>query len=301
MRTQKFGIEIEMTGITRKKASEVIAEYFGTASEYEGTCYDTYIAKDRQERKWKCMSDASIVCQKKTAGGKSMAGREYSTEVVSPILTYADIEDLQEVLRQLRHAGAFVNKSCGIHIHVDASRHTPETLKNLVNLMAQKEDILYKALKVDSQRITYCQKVNEHLLEMINRKKPKTLEQLADLWYADTSDSRTAHYNSSRYRGLNLHATFTKGTIEFRLFNFSTTSIHAGEIKAYIQFSLALSYQALTQKKASSRRSVTDNEKYCMRCWLLRLGLIGDEFKTCRHHLTKHLSGDSAWRHGRSA
>lgn len=301
MRTQKFGIEIEMTGITRKKASEVIAEYFGTASEYEGTCYDTYIAKDRQGRKWKCMSDSSIVCQKKTAGGKSMAGREYSTEVVSPILTYADIEDLQEVLRQLRHAGAFVNKSCGIHIHVDASRHTPETLKNLVNLMAQKEDILYKALKVDSQRITYCQKVNEHLLEMINRKKPKTLEQLADLWYADTSDSRTAHYNSSRYRGLNLHATFTKGTIEFRLFNFSTTSIHAGEIKAYIQFSLALSYQALTQKKASSRRSVTDNEKYCMRCWLLRLGLIGDEFKTCRHHLTKHLSGDSAWRHGRSA
>ena len=302
MKTQKFGIEIEMTGITRKQASEVIAAYFGTESGYEGTCYDTYVAKDRKGRTWKCMSDSSIVCQKKTpSGGKSMAGREYATEIVSPILAYEDIEDLQEVARQLRHAGAFVNKSCGIHIHVDAGRHTPETLKNLVNLMAQKEDILYKALKVDEQRITYCQKVNEQLLEMINRKKPKTLEQLADLWYSDTSDSRTAHYNRSRYRGLNLHATFTKGTIEFRLFNFNTTSIHAGEIKAYIQFSLALSYQALTQKKASSRRSVTDNEKYCMRCWLLRLGLIGDEFKTCRHHLTKNLSGDSAWRHGRSA
>ena len=299
MRTQKFGIEIEMTGITRKKAAEIIAKYFGMVSSYAGTGYDTYVATDRKGRKWKCMSDASIVCQKKTAsGGKSMASREYATEVVSPILEYEDIEDLQEVIRQLRHAGAFVNKSCGIHIHVDAKKHTPESLKNLVNLMAQKEDILYKALKVDSQRLNYCQKVNEHLIEMINRKKPKTLEELADLWYADTTGSRNAHYNNSRYRGLNLHATFTKGTVEFRLFN---SSLHAGEIKAYVQFCLALSHQALTQKKASCRRSVTDNEKYCMRCWLLRLGLIGDEFKTCRHHMIKNLDGDSAWRHGRSA
>lgn len=199
----------------------------------------------------------------------------------------------QEVVRQLRHAGAFVNKSCGIHIHVDAKAHTPETLKNLVNLMAQKEDILYRALRIDPERLNYCKKVNEDLIETINRKKPKTLEALADLWYAQApGESRTAHYNHSRYRGLNLHATFTKGTVEFRLFN-STT--HAGEIKAYVQFCLALSHQALTQKKASCRRSVTDNEKYCMRCWCLRLGLIGDEFKTCRHHMIKNLEGDSAW------
>ena len=245
------------------------------------------------------MSDASITCQKKNdRGGKVIAGREYSTEIVSPILSYEDIGDLQEVVRQLRHAGAFVNKSCGIHIHVDASRHTPQTLKNLVNLMAQKEDILYRALKIAPERLRYCQKVNEDLLGVINAKKPQTLQQLADMWYAGVYGSRTAHYNESRYRGLNLHATFTKGTVEFSLFN-STT--HAGEIKSYIQFCLALSHQALTQRKASCRRSVTDNEKYCMRCWLLRLGLIGDEFKTCSYHLTKNLSGDSAWRHGRCA
>lgn len=299
MRTQKFGIEIEMTGITRERAAQVIAGYFGTVSSYAGGSYSAYHAKDFQGRVWKAMSDASITCQKKTAaGGKSMAGREYSTEIVSPILTYDDIADLQEVVRQLRHAGAFVNKSCGIHIHVDASRHTPQTLKNLVNLMAQKEDILYRALQIAPERLQYCRKVNEDLLGVINRRKPQTLAELADMWYAGTSGSRDAHYNSSRYRGLNLHATFTKGTVEFRLFN-STT--HAGEIKAYIQFCLALSHQALTQTKASCRRSVTDNEKYCMRCWLLRLGLNGDEFKTCRHHMTKNLTGDSAWRHGRCA
>lgn len=94
---------------------------------------------------------------------------------------------------------------------------------------------------------------------------------------------------------MNLHATFTKGTVEFRLFN-STT--HAGEIKAYIQFCLAVSHQALTQKSASPRRTVTDNEKYAFRCWMLRLGLIGNEFKTCRLYFLKHLEGNSAWRHG---
>lgn len=298
MKTQKFGIEIEMTGITRKKAAQIIAEFFGTSSRYLGGCYDSYEATDRKGRQWKCMSDASITCQKQARGCKVSAGREYSTEVVSPILMYEDIEDLQEVVRQLRHAGAFVNKSCGIHIHVDASRHTPATLKNLINLMSQKEDILYKALQISPDRLYYCKKVNGKLVEMINKKKPKTLNDLADLWYEGSIGSRNAHYNESRYRGLNLHATFTKGTVEFRLFN-STT--HAGKIKAYIQFCLALSHQAMTQKKASCRKSVSDNEKYTMRCWLLRLGLNGDEFKTCRYHMIQNLEGDSAWRYGRSA
>lgn len=298
MRSQKYGIEIEMTGITRKKASEVIARYFGTSNTYVGGGYDTYKATDRKGRTWKCMSDSSIKCQKKSGKQTVRAGEMYSTEVVSPILTYDDLEDLQEVIRQLRHAGAFTNSSCGIHIHVDASIHTPATLRNLVNLMVQKEDILYKALAVDSNRLSYCNKVNTALVEVINRKKPQTLEQLADMWYTGSYGDRMAHYNRSRYRGLNLHATFTKGTIEFRLFN---STLHAGEVKAYIQFCLALSHQALVQKKASCRRSVSDNEKYTMRCWLLRLGLNGDEFKTCRHHMIKNLAGDSAWRNGRSA
>ncbi|NBI93183.1 amidoligase, partial [Lachnospiraceae bacterium] len=60
MRTQRFGIEIEMTGITRKKAAEVIAEYFGIESFYLGTYYKTYGAKDRQGRTWKATYDSSI-------------------------------------------------------------------------------------------------------------------------------------------------------------------------------------------------------------------------------------------------
>lgn len=296
MKTQRFGIEIELTGITREEAAKVIANYYGTESNYAGTYYETYEAADRLGRIWKATYDSSITAQKKVRGRIETAGDTYKTEIVSPILTYEDISDLQEIIRQLRHKGAFVNEKCGIHIHVDASNYTPQTLRNIVNIIASKEDILYKALKIDPRRLSYCKKVNEQLIETINRKKPKTMEQLKDIWYAeDPNSSRTKHYNSTRYHGLNLHATFTKGTVEFRLFN-STT--HAGEIKAYIQFCLAVSHQALTQKSASPRRTITDNEKYAFRCWMLRLGLIGDEFKTCRLHFLKNLEGNSAWRHG---
>ena len=293
MRTQKFGIEIELTGITRKKAAEVIARYFGTESTYSGGYYQTYKVKDRQGRTWKATYDSSIVAQEKINGRIVPATDDYQCEIVSPILTYEDMSDLQEIVRQLRHKKAFVNNQCGIHIHIDAKKYTPQTLRNLVNIVASKEDILYKALQIDPARVRWCKKTNENLIRTINRRKPKTMEKLKDIWYADSGDNRTNHYNNTRYHGLNLHSTFTKGTVEFRLFN-STT--HAGEIKAYIQFCLALSHQALSQSKASARRTQTNNEKYAFRCWMLRLGLNGEEFKTCRLHFLKHLEGNSAWR-----
>ncbi|MBB2481075.1 amidoligase family protein [Bacillus sp. APMAM] len=294
MKTQTFGIEIELTGIKRDTAAKVIADYFGTGQpKYIGGSYSLFEAKDAKGRTWKVMYDSSILAEKKENRTRTSAGKEYKTEVVSPILTYDDMKDLQELVRQLRHSGAFTNSSCGIHIHVGAERFAPQTLRNIVNIIASKEDILYKALRIDQRRLRYCKKTNEKLLETINRKKPKTMSELADLWYAEDSNNRNHHYNNTRYHGLNLHATFTKDTVEFRLFN-STT--HAGEIKSYIQFCLAVCHQALNQKKASARKTVTDNEKYAFRCWMLRLGLIGDEFKTCRHHFLKHLEGNSAWR-----
>lgn len=296
MKTQLFGIEIEFTGITRKEAAKCIqTQLKSTASSYVGGNYDAYHVMDSIGRVWKIVSDSSIEPQKKQEKEIRYANSDYKVELVSPILTYEDIEPLQEIIRALRATGAFTNKSCGIHIHVDATPHTPASLKNLVNLMASKEDLLYKALEIDPERLRYCKKVNEELIQTINKKKPKTLEQLADIWYEGYGrESRERHYHQSRYHGLNLHSTFTKGTVEFRLFN---STLHAGKVKAYIQFCLALSNQALTQKTASARRTYTDNEKYTFRCWMLRLGLNGDEFKTCRFHFLGNLSGNSAWRH----
>lgn len=53
IKTQKFGIEIEMTGLTRAKAAKTLAKYFNTTVEHLGGSYDTYIIRDNQNRKWK--------------------------------------------------------------------------------------------------------------------------------------------------------------------------------------------------------------------------------------------------------
>lgn len=293
LKDQKFGIEIELTGITRKQAAEVAAEHFGTSRYYVGTYYDTYAAKDSQGREWKFMSDGSIEAQRKEGKVKLDASDEYKTEMVSPICKYEDIVTLQELIRKLRGAGAFANPSCGIHVHIDATPFDARTLRNITNIMAAKEDLIYKSLQVSVDRQhQWCKPAEQRFLDDLNNRKPKSMEEVERIWYNGAS-RRDKHYDKSRYHCLNLHSVFQKGTVEFRLFN---GTVHAGKIKAYIQLCLAIGAQALNQNCASRRKTVTENEKYTFRTWLLRLGLIGDEFKTARKHLLENLDGCIAWK-----
>lgn len=288
MRNQDYGIEIEMSGLSRSKAAEVIAGHFGTQAVYEGGGYDSWSVPDAQWRNWKVVYDSSITPQRRHGS----AGTEFAVELVSPICKYEDIETIQEIVRKLRRAGAMVTDNCGIHIHVNAAPHNAKTLRNIANIIASKEDMLYRALKVNVDRENYCQKTDYSFLERLNRRPPKTLEQVKSLWY-NGYDNSNYHYHDSRYKGLNLHSVFNKGTIEFRFFN---STLHAGEVKSFLQLCLAISHQALTQKSARHSKTISTNEKYTFRTWLLRLGLIGSEFKTAREHLLKHLEGNIAWR-----
>lgn len=289
MKSQRFGIEVEMTGITRATAAKVIAGYFNTRAAHVGGTYDVYAVHDNQGRQWKVVYDSSILAE---TSREDAIEKDYKVEFVSPICLYEDIESLQEIIRKLRAAGAKVNGSCGLHVHVDASTHSVNTLRNIVNIMAAKEDLLYKTLQVDVKRERYCKKVDTRFLDEMNFKRPSSMDQLETIWY-NGSSCRRFHYDDSRYHGLNLHSVFSKGTIEFRLFN---STLHAGEVKSYIQLCLAISHQALVQKSASRTKTQSANEKYTFRTWLLRLGLIGDEYKTARHHLLKNLDGNIAWR-----
>ena len=300
MKEQTIGVEIEMNNITRMNAAKVVAAYFGTRPWYAARDYgyDACACKDKKDRVWKFQKDVSIA-----------EPDSEKCEMVTPILTYDDIEDLQEIIRILRKAGAKSDASrmCGVHIHIGANGHTPQTMRNLTNIMASHESLLAEALNLDRGRIDrYCRTVDERFLNAVNKKKPKTMSAFADVWYESQNEGygRTQHYNGSRYHMLNFHATFTKGTIEFRLFQFDAPSdgkangLHAGQLKSYIQLCLALSQMAKDAKAASSKPQQHDNPKYAMRTWLLRLGFIGDEFKTAREFLTKRLSGDASFRSG---
>jgi len=295
MLTARFGIEIEMTGITRDKAAKVIAGFLNAATESVGDYYDTYKIKADDGRTWKVMYDGSINCQKRENGQRVSASAKHSVELVSPILTYReDIETLQELVRKFRAAGAFTNGSCGIHIHLDGASHTPRSIRNFMNIIASKNDLFYKALQIAPERMRYCKKMDSILVGKLNRQKPKTMAQIERLWYEGYSEATRQHYHSSRYHFLNLHSFFQGNhTVELRGFN---SELHAGKVRSYIVLALALNNQALTQKFASAKKPQTENEKFAMRTYLNRIGFIGDEFANCREHLTAHLNGSAAWR-----
>ena len=302
MKKQTIGVEVEMNNIKRDKAARLAADFFGTGR-YENTAsrngYMTWSAWDEQGREWKFQKDVSI------AGDDA-----HKCEMVTPILKYEDMETLQALIRKLRKAGAKsdATRGCGVHIHIGAKGHTPQTMRNLANIMASHESLIAEALDLDRGRMNrYCRTVDPRFLEQLNKKKPKTMSKLADIWYGTQGCNygRSQHYNDSRYHMLNFHATFTKGTIEFRLFQFDKPTaekkngLHAGQLKSYIQLCLALSEMAKGLRTASPKPQQTENPKFAMRTWLIRLGLVGEEFATARTFLTKNLDGDAAFRFGR--
>lgn len=291
LKNQLFGVEVEMTGITREKAARLVAGVLGTTPSHpESNCYHTRTIADQAARKWKIMRDSSITPIRNDDTSEPLD--EYRVEFVTPPLNYSDIELLQNIIRKLRENGAKAHSSCGIHIHVDGANHTAVSLRRLVNFMTARQDLIYEALQIGDRESSWCHKLNKTLLDAMKKDKNLTKEKAEEIWYSRANDGYCGgidhqHYNATRYHGVNLHSFFTKGTVEFRLFN---STLHAGKIKAYIQFCLAVSAWAITSQEKIVFRSMdgyTPEQKVTIMRNILthRLGLYGDEFKTCRLHL----------------
>ncbi|MEI8247125.1 MAG: amidoligase family protein [Lentisphaerota bacterium] len=270
----KFGIEIETVGLSQANAAKTIqtvvrGEVIGTAVRAE------------DGRIWKAVHDGSL------------PGTH--AEIVSPILKYNDIEQLQAIVRALREAGAQAHTAAGIHIHIEAAPFGPAQLANVAKMIYKQENLLIHALGISQARLgRYTKPVSSRFIEAISKRKPKTKAELAAAWYGDSAN-HSNHYDSSRYHLLNLHAAFTGPTWEIRAFE---STMHAGKIKAYIQLVLAIAAKALKSKSTSAekREFNAESAKYDLRVWLLSLGMIGDEFKTARVHLLNNMPGDAAFK-----
>lgn len=116
------------------------------------------------------------------------ASRDYSCEVVSSILQYEDMDDLQEIVRLLRKAGAIANESCGIHVHVDGKDHTPESLTRLMGFAIGRQDLFYEALGIGGRADHWCRKMNRNLLKAMPKDTEKTRDNLERIWYSAVND-----------------------------------------------------------------------------------------------------------------
>ena len=274
-----FGTELEYTNISRERAVRAIQHTRGAYDEW------TVIAPDG--RNWKAVCDGSLI------------DRATSAEVVTPILKWDDIETLQAVVRELRHAGAKTPSCTSQHVHIGVRDFTPRQIANFARIWYKQEELILKALGTLPIRLArYTQPTDREFIARLEKNKPTTAEELNIAWYGYRNPN-PQHYDHSRYRAINLNNLVRTGTVEIRAFNGTT---HAGEVKAHIILCLMLAAKAKTASCASTKNQRPFNEesaKYDMRVFLLRLGMIGNEFKNTRMHLLKNMPGSTAWKHGR--
>ena len=95
----------------------------------------------------------------------------------------------------------------------------------------------------------------------------------------------------------NLPIEVTDCTVKFPWFS----ECGADESKAYTHFVSALCELAANAKRVTAKEKKTDNDKYAFRCFLLRLGFIGAEYKAERKILLRNLTGSSAFKNGGTA
>lgn len=93
-----------------------------------------------------------------------------------------------------------------------------------------------------------------------------------------------------------IRLTVTEDVVSFPWFPFAANS---DEAAAYTEFVEKLCGMARQMKRVSGKPTETDNDKYAFRCFLLRLGFIGDEYKAARKILLRNLTGNAAFRHGK--
>jgi len=239
----RFGVEIETIKRSRGDVARAIQSVVGVSVEHVGipSCYDPWHVVDERGRTWMVVADSSL----------TSVPANLRSEVVSPVLNYEDIQTLQEVVRAIRGCGATVDQKCGIHIHVDATAFDGKTLGNLAKIVHKQEPLILTALGVEESRLrNYTKPVSSELIAKIERSRPKTREQMNRIWYG-YHNHHPQHYDQTRYHGVNLHNVWYRGTVEFRWFQ---ATLHAGKVKAAIQFVLAIAAKALNSRGASSRK-----------------------------------------------
>ncbi len=207
-------------------------------------------------------------------------------------LSYGEMGKLQEVVRCLRHHGAKVNAvlraacACGRF-----QSHTKKPQKCYDHYVFQRG---YPVQGIEGTDIKRTGVLPESTPHCAGEDPPDAKQhhfhgkvETDMVWRAGME--AMIIMTSTRYYALNLHAVFSKGTLEWRCFE---STLHAGKVRANITLALAISAQAINQKCTQMRKTeITENPAFTFRTFLLRLGLIGPEYKNVREHLLANWKG----------
>lgn len=190
--------------------------------------------------------------------------------VMTPAKKLDDIHLFQEVFNAIKEAG--ISPEGRAVVTLSIAGHSGISLRNLVNMAYSKEDLIRRAFGFD------CKIVSEDFIEAINNvrlnAKVKGFEEVAKIH--DTGN-----------------ICFDGESISFKFYN---PSLDVDEISSQVLFSHKLNEQAKAQKNSMVKKKPIENEKYAMRCWLLRMGFIGSKYRVERKRILENLTGNSAFR-----
>lgn len=243
MRWKKYGVEMDMTGITRKAVAEILAEQFDTKVVF-WLSDNGYNVPDQNQRLWRILPSDSIKAEKYSGEKVVGANYMYQVKLLSPFLYENEFPMLEKALEQLELKGTIVNDSTKINLLLEVSciENWEKYQTNLQNLYESKGVLFQKAL---------------------------------DIPFSQVADIRQE-----------------KGVISFPYFK---STLNKKELLSDIQFAQIVSSFAENNRTVSQKKSENQNDKFMMRTWLVRAGMVGEEYKFARKMLTKNLEGNSAW------
>lgn len=234
MREKGIGIEFEFTGVTRNEVARALENYFMTEAKVIESSNRDYPYSYYKINGWVVKRDRSIKPQvygykinsdesdyNKLDLDESDENRmDYMCELISPVLIPSTITDLFRILDILRSLGAFVNETCGVHVHIDA----PDNFNELFMLFKKfliEQDILFNEFGVENWRQKkYCRKYcldnfdfNMNVSDVYELLNYLTVSE----GYIDINGGDIC--KEIRYYGLNIYSIIVHNTVEFRLFN----------------------------------------------------------------------------------
>jgi biotin operon repressor len=209
--SRNFGVEIECINITERRAVEVLLAAGVNVSTNTNYRHEGYT-------QWKVIHDSSI------QGAQGC-------EVVSPILNgEAGLIDVKKVCKALSDAGVTVNKSCGLHVHVDASGLTGEWIRNIVKRYNKFENTIDSFMPVSRRarnNSRYCDSVSQMIYVM---------ESSYSRQWNSVDAASVCAAATNRFHKINLTCYPRYNTIEFR---HHSGSVNGSKITNWVNFVLA--------------------------------------------------------------
>lgn len=186
----------------------------------------------------------------------------------------ADKELLRELTERDLLDGSWDKETQMISIALPLKDHSGRTLTNLIRMLACRQDLINHAIGYEGFQIS------DDLIAALNEKNPETVEAFMEV---------LTGFDEANYTGFAIEA----GKLQLQGFPYTSDP---DRVQAYMQLASLMNRMAIKLKRVMMEKPDLANEKYSFRIWLLRLGMVGPEFKKCRAVLLKKLSGNSAFR-----